>query len=61
MKNRELPSSIEEIAWRKEFPRRRRSRSYRGAEIPPEEVIGGGAAAAGGGGRRESVGGGRKA
>ena len=49
MKNRELPSSIEEFAWREEFPRRRKSRSGQEPESPPEEVAGDGAGAAGGG------------
>ena len=61
MKKRELPSSIEETTWRKEFPGRRSTGSGWGPENPVEEVAGGGSGLAGSGGWREEVGGGRKA
>ena len=50
LKMRDLPSSIEETAWRKEFPGRRSTRSGRKPQGLMEGVAGDGVGTAGGGG-----------
>ena len=57
LKNRDLPSSIEETAWRKKFPGRRSTRSSRKPQGLMEGDAGDGVGTAGGGGvERESWG-----
>ena len=60
LKIRDLPSSIEETAWRKEFPGRRSTRSGRKSQGLMEEVAGDGVGTVGGGVEEREVWGGRR-